>query len=985
MPDELLSKGVQLWDKNGASATLNNGSGLLLHPETELKYVSMTTSSGIVSSGNNLKLDGPTAWTTGGIGTIVSGSFCPLEKVNIGALGGDTQYANMYTGGIESAAITEIPGSTGYGTIINAISTITSVRPTTGTNSATNSYIPTERAVALALAGKENILEGGACIELDKDVFSTTVSVKTQSGTLPTLANAVNTQVPTERCVRQAIDVTSETLNASAAALSNRINTLSTYVENSAVKYTDSATADSLGIVKPGHGISAGNGGVLNLVSAPVVSSSGGSSAYQVAWGMHVVHSWGGVVCANEIDSAGLIKYESAAIVPTVQAVYNYVSAHGGGGGGAVVSQGTGITVTSDTPLTSYTVTLNSAQESVIGGVKVPSGKGIVLNAGSIYLGEAPFTANEDDAYAKIGSGNIGGVLVTNNIYNFYDASDYPVVPNVTTIANEFRDKELAFNITKYTAAGTTDGYRIKGGFIFAGDTYITSVDTYSTSVPTSTSVTSLTIYLHLTRGSASSAWTVASPAYVTTTNTESDTNKYIVIGQLSIFHYENDHVITSIKQVQTGNIDLLAGTGGGGAGYAGPFHVTSAAGTVAVTKVNVTGGYVKWLDGNTWVGGSDTSTQTPITSWTLSSATSHSTSGWVFSSGGSWYTPDKTALYLVGSSGAVAGQAITAHTYSATVGGKVYTRTESSNNTTSRFKWTSGTGTNIVSMWADQNLGLDTVAYDADTGTTSIGTVTDYKGTITVGGVAYVKSSTDTDETGAWVDTNGNVQYTASAWPLSGQSTLYNIDQKFGYSTSQGALPPAGAFYTMLAQNQGGTIVQQQYGTVWHEHWGDDYKGQFAISRVALTNMSATQLPTPNTYPYAYIIGRGGRLYGGIPFNQGRFWGGLWSSSSLLIPPSDIWYPTSDVNGTTKNDALYFKYGTVNEVWLNIWSGTWPTTYGGTEQDAAKDMWYVVAHPECLEGKIPNCYSVQLGWVTGNGAPQQEHKGAIAIRGRWA
>jgi hypothetical protein len=36
------------------------------------------------------------------------------------------------------------------------------------------------------------------------------------------------------------------------------------------------------------------------------------------------------------------------------------------------------------------------------------------------------------------------------------------------------------------------------------------------------------------------------------------------------------------------------------------------------------------------------------------------------------------------------------------------------------------------------------------------------------------------------------------------------------------------------------------------------------------------------------------------------------------------------------------------------------------------------------MESYIPTAYSVQLGWLTGNGAPQQQQCGAISIRGRW-
>ena len=113
--------------------------------------------------------------------------------------------------------------------------------------------------------------------------------------------------------------------------------------------------------------------------------------------------------------------------------------------------------------------------------------------------------------------------------------------------------------------------------------------------------------------------------------------------------------------------------------------------------------------------------------------------------------------------------------------------------------------------------------------------------------------------------------------------------------------------------------------------------------------------------------------------------WQGSLISGGIIAAPGDMEYPktTDAIDGAQRSDALYFQYGTTNEVWLNIWSGTWPTNYGGP--GGTGKHWHTVVHSKCLEGYIDNCYSVQLGWLTPNGAPQQEHKGAISIRGRWA
>ena len=1162
------SNNVRLWDRlvDASENTSNGSNGLLLHPETELAAVIMTTDGVIVSSGNELSLDIDSAWS-GGISAHVESEYCPKVTADPGGstsmtYSSGSMYADMFVSGT-TGTVTPVPTSTGYGTLINALSTTTEVRSAYAEDSATNDYIPTERAVALALEGKQQVLSGGACIDITSGANYTDVSVRIQSNVpLPALDVAVQSKVPTEYVVRHAVDTGDIACSNYAYGLVSGLDAAikasgyatSAWVTNNFVGNTDYATTTDYGIVRApvSKGITIANGDIS-------VSAAGVVDTYDSAATLLGSGAVGGVIVTNVIASGtsdGTVDQTIMPVVPTTDAVYKAIQA-GGGGGGKPISSGGGIEVVDST--THYVITLNNAGTvaTEYGGVYVPSGSGLAVNAGELKLQPATsgsgavvgtlggvvcgyglqmsgtnsdtirlrvagsnfiggvqvpkssgLTLNYTDgtlvlsqapvgaaavtyasAVTSMNAGGIGGVFALNHLESAANTTHAgkAVVPTVDAVCaahgvyTPFYAKTSKVNTSsasfQLNAGQIFDSnynllydYNTPGKFFVSsgGDARVLYAHTlldasnnlsaivnivessasYIDTIPIAKAVwdnttnnavvTQYTAGNIVFKGSAGGKPVSQGDGITVTDNTTSYTVAVTPattasIGGVIVGNGLSVAADGTIAVTATGGIDsftVTKGTGinvtgasatgctvgvlyqdpisangstlalkydsnkltvSGGAltlvdgavtgGYAGPFAAASTGGTTASMTVAVNGGYVKWLDGNTWVPSSDAKGSR----WTLSSALSNTTSGWVYSSGGSWYTPDKTALYLVGSSGAVAGQAITAHTYSATVGGVVYTRTESSNDTTSRFKWTSGTGNNIVSMWADQNLGLDTVAYDADTGTTSIGTVTDYKGTITVGGVAYVKSSTDTDETGAWLDANGNAQYTASAWPLSGQNTLYTISEKFGYATSQGDLPPAGAFYTMLAQNQSGAIVQQQYGTVWHEHWGDDYKGQFAISRVALQTMSAQQLPTKNTYPYAYVIGRGGRMYGGIPFNQGRFWGGIWRSGSLIIPPSDIWYPMSNVSGTSKNDALYFKYGTVNEVWLNIWSGTWPTTYGGTEQTAVNDMWYVVAHPDCLEGKIQNCYSVQLGWVTGNGAPQQEHKGAIAIRGRWA
>ena len=156
----LTTSKVRLWDRLLSDYNVDSGDGLVLHPETELAAVVMATDDYIVSSGNSLTLNADSVWS-GNISAHVASEYCPLSKV----VGGNTQYAEMYVSN-GTATVTPVPTSTGYGTLINALSTTTSVGPVSGASSATNDYIPTERAVALALEGKQQVLSGGACITL---------------------------------------------------------------------------------------------------------------------------------------------------------------------------------------------------------------------------------------------------------------------------------------------------------------------------------------------------------------------------------------------------------------------------------------------------------------------------------------------------------------------------------------------------------------------------------------------------------------------------------------------------------------------------------------------------------------------------------------------------------------------------------------------------------------------------------------------------
>ena len=1120
----LTTSKVRLWDRLLSDYNVDSGDGLVLHPETELAAVVMATDSYVVSSGNSLTLNADSVWS-GNISGHVASEYCPLSKV----VDGNTQYAEMYVSN-GTATVTPVPTSTGYGTLINALSTTTSVGPVSGDGSATNDYIPTERAVALALEGKQQVLSGGACITLTPGSNYTAIDVSIQSNVpLPDLNQATQTVVPTEYVVRHAIDVgdaagsnyaygLADNLrvsiqNAGYATSAWCINTFAlkgeggsgssggsatgdpaTYDSLGVVKIAGSGTAGlaiTLGLVESGAGelslvpatdstlggvvvgtgltmsntskvrlrVASGNaiGGVmvpsgsglsldsstgsLRLSAAPVGAST---TTYANAVTFVGSNTIGGVYVMNHIESATTAAHKSKAIVPTVDAVYSAIDAVTYTfSSGVTETDGTvtldkattaaigGIVVGSGLEVSNGTASLASADYNSFGGVAITESMGIGITDGVISMTGAPVVSTYSSAFTLAASGNFGGVVVMSKIESTDDAYAVtaPIVPTVQAVYDYVSASggggggkpissgggititdSTTYDVLTLNRAGTSSaaygGVYVPSG---SGLGLITATGTSQgklyLSSATSTALGGVKVPnnsgLSLTNGSLklSSATTTSIGGVIV----PSSSGLTIANGSLgvtsAIFGSDYAEAVAKCSSGNFGGVVLMSSIASGGsdnashavvptvdavynalqavdASYTGPFAVASASqgATTSDLYVNIDSGYVKWLDGNTLVNG--------VTDQQLDNG---------------------AFVYLVGSSGAVGGEKITASSYSATISSAatsgVYTRTTSTYvySGTTRYKWTNVNG----SMWAPEDLSLDTPVYAASNtaSSTSKGYVIGYKGSITVGGHAYVRSSTDPMNTLGWYS-SGAVKYTASAWPLSGQSTLYNISSSFAYATTTPSLPPAGAFYTMLAENAGGIVKQHQYGTVWHEHWGDDYRGQFAISRVARTTLPAEATMNIGAHPYKYIVGNGGRLYGGIKFGNGRIWAGAIVSGGVIMAPGDIMYPVQSVSipgsinaqgvyvdsatSSSYADGLYVPYGTTAEVWMNIWSGTWPVTYGGTAQTAVTSTWYTVVHSQCLEGYIPNCYSVQLGWLTPNGAPQQEHRGAISVRGRW-
>ena len=464
----LTTSKVRLWDRLLSDYNVDSGDGLVLHPETELAAIVMATDDYIVSSGNSLTLNADSVWS-GNISAHVASEYCPLSKV----VDGNTQYAEMYVSN-GTATVTPVPTSTGYGTLINALSTTTSVGPVSGAGSATNDYIPTERAVALALEGKQQVLSGGACITLTPGANYTNIAVNIQSNIpLPVLANATQYRVPTEYVVRHAIDtgdiacsnyayglvsgLSVNIQNAGYATSNWCINTFALKGESPSPTPTpvtgDPATYSALGVVKiagPNSGLavslgliadgagelsltpatSAQLGGVMIPLSAAETPIDGGlgisangaitlkPAPVNQTYATASAAEHGAVRVLNGIENNS--DYINSAYVPNVQAVYTWVSGnYVSNTDYAVKSSGTtagkaGIIE----PFTGLSMVNTSklrvvvAGSNFIGGVQVPKSSGLTLNYtdGTLVLSKAPVGVSTTTYANAVTSIGTGGI-----------------------------------------------------------------------------------------------------------------------------------------------------------------------------------------------------------------------------------------------------------------------------------------------------------------------------------------------------------------------------------------------------------------------------------------------------------------------------------------------------------------------------------------------------------------------------------------------
>ena len=1068
----LTTSKVRLWDRLLSDYNVDSGDGLVLHPETELAAVVMATDDYIVSSGNSLTLNADSVWS-GNISGHVASEYCPLSKV----VDGNTQYAEMYVSN-GSATVTEVPTSTGYGTLINALSTTTSVGPVSGASSATNDYIPTERAVALALEGKQQVLSGGACITLTPGANYTDISVNVQTDTpLPDLTNATQDKVPTEYVVRHAIDVAGNACSSYAyglvdaldASIHNAGYAASAWCLNTFLQKGESpeptpggdwsyATAESAGVVLPynGGGLSVSAGGSLGLaiatdstlggivVGTGLTMSNTSKLRLRVASGNAIggvmvpansgltlnsttgnlvlskapvgvstttyanavtsigTGGIGGVYVMNHIECAAAAAHTSQPVVPTVNAVYSAIDA-----AKCPHTFTSGLSENS----TTYVVTLDSATTSDIGGVVVPTGKGLSINSGSMSLLEAPMVNDYDIAATSSAAGTLGGVLIMSSIMSAGTGqSGCPVVPTVDAVYSAIQAASggggkpvssgggvtVTDNTTSYTLtlnrAGTTSA-SYGGVYVPTGSGLVVVTDTTNqgklyldsatatklggVSVPTGKGLSITSGALAMSRAPVSS---------VTYTSAYEKLSSGSMGGVFVLRSIQSADTATQKGWAIVPTVDAVYSAIQ--QGYKGPFAASAVTSTAVSMTVGAAGGYVKWLDGHTWVGDSS-----PISSGgtlKLLPATSQTTGEYVGSS---------SYLYLVGSSGAAEVKVTARSSYIRTGGGINWYRYDGSADTDINvdstivhgYAWSSGGSSRFTTTYPPES---DDIIYYPPIGSspvTSYSRVSNTVFTISAGGKVYSKATFDSaSDIFVWSDTtSGGEVYTEDYWPAINDMAFNYGATSLGYTNNEPDLPPAGKFYTMIAQNQEGTLKQFQYGNVWHEHWGDDYKGQFAISRITI-HQGLADSASAGTYPYRYVLGRGGIVYGGPDFKRGGIGLVFDPDNNLMLYPGNLEYPIQSVTNSVGtaivvSNGLYPAYGTTTNVWLTIVppDTVGPSGYEGAGTPSA--VWRFLVGSKSLETTVSNAYSINLGWITNNGAPQQEHKGAISIRGRWS
>jgi hypothetical protein len=950
----------------------------------------MTTGGGIVSSSNQLSLNASSAWVSG-LSGIVAESYCPLSKT----VEGNTQYADMYTSN-GSAVVSNVQDGD-LQPIWGNYKPVTSVgMPPIASGS---SCVPTELAVANALATRQQVLSGGVCITLTPGTNYTDISVNVQTDTpLPDLANATQDKVPTEYVVRHAIDMAGNACSSYAYGL---VDALDASIHNAG--YAASAWCLNT---------------FLQKGESPEPTPGGSwSYATDASAGVVLPYSGGGL----SVSSGGSLSL-AIATDSTL--------------GGIVV--GTGLTMSNTSKLR-----LRVASGNAIGGVMVPANSGLTLNSttGNLVLSKAPVgtsTTTYANAVTSIGTGGIGGVYVMNHIESAAAAAhtSQPVVPTVNAVYSAIDAITYTFSsgVTENSGTVTLDkatnaaigGVIVGSGLeVSDGTASLASADYGSFGGVVITENHGLWIgdgVLSMTAAAVVDTYSSANTLYGA-----DNIGGVVVMNTIESAADEYQAAAPIVPTVQA-VFDYISAGGGGGGGK----PISSGGG---VTVTDSTTHYVLTLD----------------------------RAGTTSAAYGGVYVPSGSGLGLITATGTSQGKLYLSSATSTALGGVKVPNNSGLSLTNGSLKLSSATTTSIGGVIvpsssgltiANGSLGVTSAIFGSDYAEAVAKCSNGYFGGVvlmssiasggadnashavvpTVDAVYSALQSVDaayngpfavvsnTDEgsgaigcvfSGGLIHTlNGDISIDTRGGTLSSGDTVYlygssglspagaehqTTNDFVIVSDGQSVGAAAGETYVRLATNTGGKLIQYQYGDMGTEFWGDDYWNVFAISRMPLPTDVAASAVNSGYHKNRYILDSGGSIYGCAPFNSAGsnyissypLFGNTLTSSQTFTYPTESGYTSS---GAHPHDGLYLKHEQTMtqqaQVWLNIWSGTWPASSGGWLSATTK-MWRYVVDTCCYEQKgeswCSGAYSVQIGNITNNGAPVQLHKGALAVRGRWS
>lgn len=986
MANFTTSKRVNLYDQRSDT--------VLLHPATELSAVDVVSGGIVQISGNSIWVDPEDP--------LLSGAYAFKNEV------GSLAYTSLTEEAVNGGTHTIYGGTvTGTGIITSRIDVTTNVR--TPYTSASNDLIPTERAVAFKLDTKQDYLISGSGITIAPDENNRPVISVKMTQTIAPLASASADKLPSESATRYAIDSAVNSLEIAMSSYATSAWCLDTFWQKGETPSSSGGSSDVpyatytvAGKVMPieNQGLVIGGAGSLTVHSAGVYATFGSAAA----------QPHGAVRVLNTIASDG--SYANTAYVPHVNAVYSHVS-------NTLLNYQSTLAFQSGVSKVTGTnsVCLEKATTAALGGVMVPTGNGLTIsNTGAIAMIAAT-------------TAGIGGVQLKSAISAPGNTNN--VLPTEAAVVS-YVASETAFPF-KVTATGGLTAKIAAGHLYYETTGYELSITETTITAPASTTTT---YYLCISRSNAQSTNSNWASSYVSAAEAPTLLKQTFAIARITT----DSTKITAIEQFQVGDIYATAIE-------IAPSPTTFASASAMVSKGEV-GGVVcaRAIFSKSNETSEYPSIQVVPTLKAVSSAYGPGPEflitdtlrggngvGAVVIRGGHVYDSNGTSVTSLGGgicylSGTTSSGIYGAHVYKTGGAWTAEELVDISNNTNS----TDNYYVPIVSYWSS---GTSVYAQQIRDGAIVIGRDTPSAGgggggggttTSAYNGPFAVKSEGDITSTVSGLDISGiSVSISSglvceldqshvvedSSFDLYDGQTLYLYGSSGANATNQlhtiapfeymstGTAMYAGEFAIPIAMNAGGAIVQLQYGNLQREHWGDDYREEFNISRIKTTGIS--ELPSNPAggdtafIPYVFQVINGGKVLG--PINTDA---------------TTIAYPLTTVSGNTRSDGLYIKLTyqagettagwivsggveydhlvTRMPVWMNIWSGSW--TAGGQAvggYGSAASIWRYVVDTACYESAAPvgvsNAYSVQLGYITANGAPIQTHKGAIEIRGRWA